>query len=210
MYFVPFDISFSFLLPFCFGEQSAIFIVQTWLWEEESFAKPPGSRIFLFYKILCHWMSGVFQCSYNKIRHIAPLWANRSPMCGCRGYRQHSHADVWEFASFVFSSTYHYQSPRTVRLLELWVIPQSSYLLTPADFFELCKERSEEKGGGDEYVSYVKHLRLWSHNSSEKCINKHSISHLASFVAPSIPPPATMLHCLCSQPCAGWFNRNCF
>lgn len=210
MYFVPFDISFSFLLPFCFGEQSAIFIVQTWLWEEESFAKPPGSRIFFFYKILCHWMSGVFQCSYNKIRHIAPLRANRSPMCCCRGYRQHSHADVWEFASFVFSSTYHYQSPRTVRLLELWVIPQSSYLLTPADFFELCKERSEEKGGGDEYVSYVKHLRLWSHNSSEKCINKHSISHLASFVAPSIPPPATMLHCLCSQPCAGWFNRNCF
>lgn len=155
-------------------------------------------------------MSGVFQCSYNKIRHIAPLRANRSPMCGCRGYRQHSHADVWEFASFVFSSTYHYQSPRTVRLLELWVIPQPSYLLTPADFFELCKERSEEKGGGDEYVSYVKHLRLWSHNSSEKCINKHSISHLASFVAPSIPPPATTLHCLCSQPCAGWFNRNCF
>lgn len=149
MYFVPFDISFSFLLPFCFGEQSAIFIVQTWLWEEESSAKPPGSRIFFFfYKILCHWMSGVFQCSYNKIRHIAPLRANRSPMCCCRGYRQHSHADVWEFASFVFSSTYHYQSPRTVRLLELWVIPQSSYLLTPADFFELCKERSEEKGGG--------------------------------------------------------------
>ena len=145
---------------------------------------------FFFCKILCHWINGVFQCSYNKIRHIAPLRANRSPTCCCRGYRQHSHVNVWEFASFVLSSPYHYYSPRAVWLLELWVIPQPSYLLTPADFLELYKKGSEEKeGGGDEYVSYVKHLRLWSHNSLEKCINKHSISHLASFVAPSTPHP---------------------
>lgn len=88
--------------------------------------------------------------------------------------------------------------------------------LSPLTFWLLLISSSyvrkgvRRRGGGGEYVSYVKHLRLWSHNSSEKCINKHSISHLASFVAPSIPPPATMLHCLCSQPCAGWFNRNCF
>ena len=123
-----------------------VFIVQTWLWEEESSARPPGSRIFAKYCVT--GVMGVFSVHTIKL-DILHRYEQIGHPCAVAGATGNT---VMEMSGSLSRSSFPLLTmispPRPVRRLVLWVIPRPYYLSTPADFSELYKERSEQKVGG--------------------------------------------------------------